>query len=182
MKRQCGECQLCCKLLPVVSLKKVANEKCKFQKFHKGCTVYHSSKMPLECNLWNCRWLVNDDTADLPRPDRCHYVIDIFPDTVYVKDNNTNKEHLLEAVVVWCDPQYPEAHRDPKLREYLMRCGKENKVTMVRYNSQDSVIIFAPSFSKINQWVEVPSKAGLRSKLQETTDRMLAELYEEKNK
>jgi hypothetical protein len=28
MKRQCGECQLCCKLLPVPPLNKKAGERC----------------------------------------------------------------------------------------------------------------------------------------------------------
>jgi hypothetical protein len=36
MTRQCGDCQLCCKLLPVPPLQKAAGVACRFQKFHKG--------------------------------------------------------------------------------------------------------------------------------------------------
>lgn len=48
MKRQCGDSQLCCKLLPVPPLQKAAGASCRFQKFHKGCTVYHRREMPPE--------------------------------------------------------------------------------------------------------------------------------------
>ena len=76
MTRQCGDCQLCCKLLPVPPLEKKAGQRCQHQKFGKGCTVYHSrAGMPMECSIWNCRWLVNDDADELSRPDRVHYVI-----------------------------------------------------------------------------------------------------------
>ena len=38
--RQCGECTLCCKLLPVPPLNKLAGQKCKHQRFpHHGCAV-----------------------------------------------------------------------------------------------------------------------------------------------
>src|SRR5262245_37028912 len=90
--RHCGECTLCCKLLPVhggplingirmpSDLDKPAGERCKYQRHGKGCTVYKSYKMPTCCRVWNCRWLVNDDTQDQSRPDRSHLVIDIVPD------------------------------------------------------------------------------------------------------
>jgi len=98
MSRQCGACTLCCKLLPVHdgvlingkrmqgNLDKPAGERCRYQR-HTGCTVYNTALMPACCKMWNCRWLGNDDTGDLSRPDRSHYVIDIMPDYVTVVDN-----------------------------------------------------------------------------------------------
>ena len=42
--RKCGDCQLCCKLVPVadnlVGLHKPANTRCPYQRHHKGCTIY----------------------------------------------------------------------------------------------------------------------------------------------
>src|SRR5580698_1258587 len=78
--RTCGDCTLCCKLVPVregviingknvAGLNKGANEKCPYQT-HKCCTVY--DRRPVACRMWNCRWLVADDTTDLSRPDRSH--------------------------------------------------------------------------------------------------------------
>jgi hypothetical protein len=105
MRRQCGDCQLCCKLVPVQSINKPAGTACRFQKFHKGCTVYRSANMPFERAVWNCRWLVNDDTADLPRPDRAHYVIDLMPDYVTHIDNKTGEQRNIQVVQIWVDPK-----------------------------------------------------------------------------
>ena len=66
--RRCGDCQLCCKLLPVGALGKAAGERCRHQRHHKGCAVYRKRGFPSECGAWSCRWLVEDDTADLSRP------------------------------------------------------------------------------------------------------------------
>src|SRR5215467_12304608 len=112
MTRQCGECQLCCKLLPMKAgqdritsktaevlmesglakpaefdgmlrdFDKPAGARCPHQRHHKGCGVY--ARRPFSCRVWNCRWLAGDDAADLSRPDRVHYVIDIMPDVIRV--------------------------------------------------------------------------------------------------
>src|SRR5262245_38646563 len=95
--RRCGECSLCCRLLPirpadgaqinetlnkmmdagmikpgefkvtVEDFHKPAGQRCPHQKHHKGCTIYE--RRPFGCRFWNCRWLINADTADLARPD-----------------------------------------------------------------------------------------------------------------
>src|SRR5262245_598700 len=83
--RRCGDCQLCCNLLPVRELNKGAGQRFRFQKFHKGCTVYHRPEagFPMCCGLWSCAWLIDPEgTADFSRPDRSHYVVDIMPDYV----------------------------------------------------------------------------------------------------
>ncbi|WFU42630.1 hypothetical protein QA640_09300 [Bradyrhizobium sp. CB82] len=53
----CGDCQLCCKLLPVGSLSKSAGALCNFQKYKRG----RAAAMPIECGVWHCRSLVNDN-------------------------------------------------------------------------------------------------------------------------
>jgi hypothetical protein len=155
--RKCGDCQLCCKLLPVRALAKGANETCKFQKFHKGCTVYRTVQMPMECSVWNCRWLVNDDTADLSRPDRSHYVVDIMPDFITAKDNETGELHQIQIVQVWVDPAHREAHRDPALRAYLFRRAEEHTAALIRFNSKDAFVLLAPPFNASGKWIEMES-------------------------
>jgi hypothetical protein len=69
-------------LLPVKELGKGAGERCRHQR-GLGCKVYHQLKtVSPSCAMWTCRWLVEDDTSDLSRPDRSHYVIDVMPDYV----------------------------------------------------------------------------------------------------
>ena len=114
--RQCGDCQLCCKLLPVKSLAKLAGQRCSHQRHHKGCAVYKQlGRVSPECKLWNCRWLVEDDTEGLSRPDRSHYVIDLMPDFVTLRDDATGQANHVQVVQIWVDPKHPDAHRDPAL-------------------------------------------------------------------
>ena len=174
MKRQCGDCQLCCKLLPVPPLQKLAGTSCRFQKFHKGCTVYHKPQMPSECALWNCRWLVNNDTADLPRPDRAHYVIDIMPDFITVSQDETGVKQNIQVAQVWIDPKHPDAHRDPGLRRWMFRRAQEGIATIVRYNAKDAIVIFAPPFDSGGEWHEIVS--GMQSVKTHTLQEMVQAL------
>lgn len=156
MMRQCGDCQLCCKLLAVPPLGKVAGQKCRHQKFGVGCTVHHTRAMPPECGIWNCRWLVGDDTADQPRPDRSHIVIDIMPDFVTLTNEETGEVvNQIQVVQAWVDPRYPDAHRAPAFRGYVERRGAERIATIVRYNGEAAITIFPPSMSEDGQWHEV---------------------------
>jgi hypothetical protein len=166
MMRQCGDCQLCCKLLPVPPLGKKAGERCRHQKFGKGCKVYHGPGMPSECGLWNCRWLVNNDTAELSRPDKSRYVIDIMPDYITLQDNATEATTSIQVVQIWIDPAHPHAHRDPALRAYLLRRGQEGIAALARYDARRAVTIIPPNmigegnapddWLQADGWIEVP--------------------------
>jgi hypothetical protein len=155
--RSCGECNLCCKLLPVPPLNKVAGTPCKWQRHRKGCAVYGSRNKPLDCKLWNCRWLVNDDADDLSRPDRARYVIDIMPDFVTHVDNATDNQIQIEVVQIWIDPKHPYAHRDPALRRWIERRAEQGIAALIRFNNRDGLVVFAPPFDKNGKWHEISS-------------------------
>ena len=149
--RQCGDCQLCCKLLPVRSLDKPAHTRCRHQQHHKGCAVYAQLfRIAPECKLWSCRWLLHDDTGDLSRPDRSHYVIDVMPDFIRAEDEDGTVVEV-PVVQVWVDPDYPHAHRDPALRAWL---DKHAAVALIRYGSGDGFCLFPPSRMKSREWME----------------------------
>ena len=163
-RRQCGDCQLCCKLLPVHDnepwrtgkpLTKLAGERCPHQKFGKGCGVYNTRAMPNCCQVWNCRWLVNDDAAELSRPDRAHYVIDVMPDFITVNNDETGEKNNIQVVQIWIDPKHPHAHRDPALRRWLFRQAQKGNAAIIRYNSKDAIVIFAPPFDSNGEWHEI---------------------------
>ena len=151
--RKCGDCQLCCKLLPVRSINKGAGHKCIHQRVGKGCRVYANLwRIAPECRLWNCRWLGNDDMDDLRRPDRTHYVVDMMPDYVTIDQDGEHSQH--EVAQIWCDPDYPDAHRDPALRAWLER---KNKIGLVRYDNERAVTIIPPALMAEGRWVEKAS-------------------------
>jgi hypothetical protein len=181
--RQCGDCQLCCKLLPMnsredaqakrtaaemikhrlLSLKeaatmiknfdKPAGQRCRYQRHGKGCAIY--DRRPLGCRVWNCRWLINDDADDLRRPDRSHYVIDIMPDFVTLVDDETGARTNVEVVQIWVDPDFPDTHRNPELRAYIERRGQDGIAAIIRYSEMRAMTIFPPSMSQDGQWHEI---------------------------
>jgi hypothetical protein len=153
--RICGDCQLCCKLIPVEEIAKLAGQRCQHQRAHKGCTIY--AKRPVSCRLWSCRWLIEPDAASLPRPDRAHYVIDMGEDAIRVRDDRTGEQRAVPVLQVWCDPAHPHAHRDPRLRAYLLRMAEQGVAAIIRYDSTRAFTLFAPPFFSDGQWHEVHS-------------------------
>jgi hypothetical protein len=155
--RHCDGCTLCCSLLPIKEIGKPAGVDCKHQ-CAGGCGVYGARQMPASCRLWNCRWLVEDDTADQVRPDASHLVIDILPDWVSLCDPDTGKQYPVEVVQVWCDPAHRDAHKNGRFRKYVKRQARKGKATIVRFSSSDAVTLFAPVISSDGQWHEVGGK------------------------
>jgi hypothetical protein len=90
--RACGSCTACCTQVPVAlpDEHKPANVRCKHLR-SKGCGIY--ANRPRPCVAWSCRWLFDEDTAELRRPDQAGYVIDCAPDTVLATDEETGKQH-----------------------------------------------------------------------------------------
>lgn len=148
--RECGECQLCCRLLPAPDRKKPANERCQHQRFRKGCAIYETR--PSSCRMWSCRWLIEDDTADLKRPDRAGYVIDLMPDFVTLQQHGETIQ--MEVVQVWIDPRRPDAHRDPDFRAYVERRAAEKILTIIRFGSQRGLTLIAPALTNTGEWIE----------------------------
>lgn len=148
--RQCGNCTLCCKLLPQRELDKPANQRCRHQR-HTGCQVY--PKRPQSCRLWSCRWLVGDDTADLRRPDLAHYVVDVMPDFVTAVQEGGERQRI-PVVQVWIDPRHRDAHKDPALRAFLERRAEaEGMAALIRYGSTDGFVLFPPALTG-GGWME----------------------------
>lgn len=154
-KRQCGDCQLCCKLLPVKEINKPATTRCQHQRHGKGCAVYHKPEkgFPWSCAAWSCVWLggADADAAKLSRPDRSHCVIDVMPDFVTAQDPNVG-EVRIPAVQIWADPKYPDCHRDPELRAWLIR--RTGWVGLVRFSGEDAIVLIPPYMMGTGQWLE----------------------------
>ena len=99
---------------------------------------------PGSCRLWSCSWLISpEETADLSRPDRSHYVIDPMPDFVTIDHPELGliKEPVTQ---IWLDPKHPDAHRDPALRNYI---EKTRRAALIRTGEKTAFVIVPPCLS-----------------------------------
>lgn len=139
--------------MPVAEIGKPADHRCQHQRHGKGCAIY--SHAPLSCRLWTCGWLSDADASGLGRPDRSHYVVDTMPDYVTLVVDGV-PDQKMPVIQIWCDPAYPDAHRDPALRAYL---SAHPVAALIRYNSTDAIVIVPPEISGRDGWYE--DRSGL---------------------
>jgi hypothetical protein len=157
MTRACGDCQLCCKIVPVKEIGKPANQRCPHQKFKVGCSVY--SKRPHSCRMWACAWLVFYPAPALRRPDRAHYVIDMLPDYVRLVDDDAGKVIEIPVWQIWLEAGHPDAHRDPALRAFLdAEYKRTGMAALVRDpGNNDALFLMPPSGAGDGEWHEMRS-------------------------
>jgi hypothetical protein len=157
--RSCGSCKVCCTQLPVdlPKGKKPANTKCEHL-CSKGCSIY--DHRPTPCEYWMCRWLFDEDTAALKRPDKSGYIIDSSLDTILA-----NGEPV-EVIQVWVDPARRDAHRDPALRAYLLMVAEKYRIpAIIRWSSKDALILIAPPLSQEDDWLEMSGSMKSQSEM-----------------
>jgi len=158
LPRKCGDCQLCCKLLPVAEIDKRAGHRCRHQAHAKGCRVYGAGTMPASCRLWSCAWLTGADTGS--RPDRAHVVVDMLPDFVTITHDDGTAPQTIPVVQVWVDPSFPDAHRDPALRAYLAKRAADGVAALIRFNERDAFMLLAPEMTPSGEWIEAHSNVA----------------------
>jgi hypothetical protein len=151
--RQCGECNLCCKLLPVQNLHP-ANQWCQHAVKGHGCGIYPDR--PVACRAFACMWLSGEELPDeLKRPDKAHYVIDEAADIIGV---NGEQRGCLQ---VWADPGYPTAWRtDAALRGLILWAAENGAATLIRFGSIRGRLVLAPPLSPMGVWEEHESVAN----------------------
>jgi len=173
--RKCAGCTLCCKLVPTAELDKPSGVRCKHQRTGRGCAIY--ATRPSSCRLWSCVWLTDPDAADLRRPDRVHYVIDIMPDFVTMTFDDGREPQRVPVVQVWVDPAHRHAYRDPALWAYLAKRGEnEGMAAIIRFNNQEAVVLFPPALTPDGQWHEQGS--NLKGQQQHSAAEVVAALNE----
>jgi hypothetical protein len=104
-----------------------------------------------------------------------------MPDNIVIQDHESGTSHTLEVVVIWCDPKFPKAYRDPPLFRYLERRSHENKAAMIRFNSYDSIIIFPPRLNTSGDWAEVETTASPKDDVTAAIEQALREQYGRNN-
>lgn len=164
--RICGHCQLCCKLLPVYDMRpdpKTWNTKCRHQRAgNHGCQVYHTVR-PSSCKTWSCAWLVGAHTENVRRPDRSHYVIDMYLASFSITQGGKPRE--FKSIQVWLDPGYPNAWKDLQLFKFIdYYANAYGYATTIRLQDiGDTIILFPPAVSVVpGEWTKMECPSGFR--------------------
>jgi len=115
---QCGDCTLCCKLLGVRELAKPPMQWCQHCSIGVGCRIYE--RRPNECRNFDCLWLLNQtqDLLNELKPSECHVVLSDLQTEI----NKTLPGLEIDdrrIMLVYVDPDYPNAHKVGKMKEFL---------------------------------------------------------------
>lgn len=103
--KQCGSCNLCCKVIEAPSINKAAGEWCPYAKLGPGCFVYRN--LPHECKAFSCMWLEVDALGPHWKPDKARFVLHNEPDrglVVHVDSTAPNawrKSPYYETIKAW---------------------------------------------------------------------------------
>lgn len=158
--RQCGDCQACCKVMPIAEIGKKANTRCGYQKFKVGCKVHGTPSQPASCKLWSCWWL-RDASFDLPRPDRAGYVVDPTPDFVIFGDDAFTGKRVA-ALQIWVDANRPDAWGGAEqwIKKHI---GDRDMVAVIRFGSKAAITMVPPQLSETGDWNLIDSRMILEA-------------------
>jgi len=118
VKRTCGDCTLCCKVMAIEALAKPANAWCRHCKPGRGCAIY--AERPAECESFACLWLVNDLLDERWKPSRSKLVLTTSEDGIEVR----------------CDPGFPDAWRKQQLKRETERLGRRKQAVLTQLASR----------------------------------------------
>jgi len=80
-ENKCGECTVCCTVLPISWLNKPANTPCKHCLVGGGCNVHLTKDS--ECKDFNCAYIQSGNTHVELRPDNCGIMFERLSDNIF---------------------------------------------------------------------------------------------------
>jgi hypothetical protein len=120
---------------------------------------------------------VGDDTADMLRPDRAGYVLDMMPDMMRLENNTTGEAQEIEAVQVWVEGSRAALVFDKRLRRYAERQAERHAALILRFADGSAMAMFAPALSSDGEWHVIDSGDARMKKVEtQTGSRLLDRL------
>ena len=123
MTNHCGQCSMCCKVLPIAELGKPQMTWCGHFRKGLGCSIY--ADRPTACKDFRCVWLhgvlcgdVSPDDNAL-RPDKCKVLA------------RSSVQDGRQVFNLWVDPAYPRAHEAIPVRKMIERAYAADCIVVV---------------------------------------------------
>lgn len=79
---ECGNCTLCCELLPIVELNKPESTLCGYCTSNKGCNIYNTR--PQSCIDFKCLYNLSDEMDIELRPDNTDVIFEKITEDIYL--------------------------------------------------------------------------------------------------
>lgn len=98
INKECGECTLCCELLPIPEINKPENVLCGDCVLGKGCGIYNSR--PESCRNFNCLYIEDTEMNEILRPDNCNVIFERITTKIYLAINHYNNPTAYKSEVV----------------------------------------------------------------------------------
>jgi len=104
MRKECGDCTLCCLVLPTLEeVKSKPGELCEHCDLNKGCTIHE--ERPISCREFYCSWILDDNITDVElRPDRSQVIFEKVTEKIHIGTLNPyniigwNKKIVLDYI------------------------------------------------------------------------------------
>jgi len=148
--RPCGECQACCKALPVIATKPPMNkppgERCSYQ-CEEGCSIYETRPSP--CRSYLCQWAIGWGAEEW-RPDKWGLIVEA----------NT----MTMAITV--SELWPGAINQPEFRQIVPLLAKQSAV-LIQTTDKRMIILAADQ-------AEVDRLKGVQEELEVEYARIVA--------
>ena len=130
MKRECGSCTLCCKLIGVEELKKPQNVWCRHCNIGQGCKIYDTR--PQGCRDFSCLWLKGLIPEEL-KPNDVHHVFDMTLDG--------------KRLVVHSDPD--RQHRQRIVEDFMEKVAQAGVDVILIKGDKRSLLSYNPETLKM---------------------------------
>ena len=114
--RECGSCNMCCKILVIDELKKDAGPLCSNWCKGVGCQIY--AKRPDVCRDFLCEWLSEREVPARLKPN--------VYGTIFIHDVECDQYQA------GCDPKEPNRWRHPQVFKYLLAKAKEGHTVVAK--------------------------------------------------
>lgn len=126
---QCGECTLCCEILPIPEINKPENQLCPNCTEKSGCNIY--SNRPISCRQFDCVYIKNDDSEDL-RPDKTGIIFEYISENIIIGTRRESKIYDWET---------------KKINDYIDTLN-ENGISVILTSFTNAPLIVKPTNGK----------------------------------
>lgn len=147
--KTCGECEVCCTLMGVKEIGKLAGQECLHVTSGKGCAIY--SERPESCRTFECLWKLSTSgiLTEKDRPDKCGVMLAPAGDhSAFSKGTGISPIIMFEAA--------PGAFKRYHGDRLVNRLKKKVVLILVPYGSkeQDRKLVGPPlAMRKAKEWL-----------------------------